>query len=366
MTRRLGVGALTAGLVLCSLAACAAPAPSSTPGAAPPAQTVLPTPSPDATRPADATGTSCERFVPIELLEAAAGGQLVPGAVQWSEFEDARVRAFYEFAGGFWCVWSDAATGAVRATASMVPAGGAAELQISRDLADAGDSDALSEPTALAAGCLYDYCLVRGSVDGDYAYVSVHGLPWHGDGAPPPTEMLAIQDVVADRLAALEPTAIPPLSARWQDGPRTCDELLPADEFAGALGVPAVEYRPGYSYEEATGWDIALLTAGGFTCRFSSREDSGAMGSITVLPDAASALDDATAVAEASGWAVDEATGVAARCGTNGGSTPNCSAQVAAGGAWLWISATGYRGEDVLAQRLDDAVAALAGALERS
>ena len=43
---------------------------------------------------------------------------------------------------------------------------------------------------------------------------------------------------------------------------------VPVGELAADLAIGAIGYDIGYAYEESNGWDVALLAAGGFTCRY--------------------------------------------------------------------------------------------------
>lgn len=352
-----------AAMLLAGCAPAAAPVPSETATASEPAE---PTPTPAPTRPLNVTGTSCEEFVPIDLLEAAAGVELVAGGAMWTEFDDASVRTWFEFAGGFRCTWSDAESGEVRALVSMVPSGGAAEVQVSEEFAAAHGGSAITEPRPLSSGCVYDYCQVSGSIDGDFVHLSVLGLPWFDAEPAVPAEIQALQDAVAAQLTALPPAGpIPALSERWSDGPDTCDELLPAGELADALGFSTVRYTLGYPYEESMGNEIALLTAGGFTCRIAV-DDEPQSGTVVVLPDAAGAYLGA---ANLPGRTFDPATGITTSCVRNGDdpeASSTCRAAVAAGDAWLSITDGGYGDEEIIAERVNRMLAAVSEALEHS
>lgn len=354
-----------AAMLLAGCAPSAVPVPSETP-AATPSEPAEPTPTPAATRPLNVTGISCEELVPIELLESAAGVELVAGGAMWTEFDDASVRTWFEFAGGFRCTWSDAESGKVRAMGSMVPSGGAAEVQVSEEFAAAHGGSAITQPRPLSSGCLYDYCTVSGSIDDDFVYLGVFGLPWSDEDPAVPAEIQALQDAVAAQLATLPPAGpIPALSERWSDGPDTCEELLSAGELAEALGVSSVRYTLGYPYEESMGNEIALLTAGGFTCRVAV-DDEPQSGTVVVLPDAAGAY---LAAADLPGRAFAPATGITTSCVRNGDdseASSTCRAAVAAGDAWLSITDGGYGDEEIIAERVDRMLAAFSEALERS
>ena len=348
-----------------TLTACASTQPSATPS--PTSPTIAPPtspPEPEAVRPVNVTGTTCDQLVPLELIEAAAGAELVPGGVLQDALADAFVRAQFEYAGGLWCTWLDAASGELRSFASMVPSGEAAEVRVSEEFAEFAGGTPITEARPLSAGCLYDYCRVDGSIDGDFVHLAVVDLPWFSGDAEIPAEVQALQDALATKLAALPPAAaIPPLTAPWSDGPHSCEELVPSEQLATELGASAVRYSPGYAYEESIGTEIALLTAGGFTCRFAT-DDQPSGGRVVVLPDAASAHGDAMASAGAS---PDPATGAVISCRPNGDTVDasiTCSASVAAGGAWLAMSDTDYVEEAALIQRVSRTLATFAAALE--
>ncbi len=117
--------------------------------------------------------------------------------------------------------------------------------------------------------------MVKGFSGSTDVNLSVYDLPWNDSGNGEAPEMVAIRDEIAthlDTLPALKP--LPEPSAAWGHGPSSCDEMLPPERLASELAIGAAGYDIGYAYEESNGWDVALLAAGGFTCRYRATEHS--------------------------------------------------------------------------------------------
>jgi hypothetical protein len=232
-------------------------------------------------------------------------------------------------------VWNDA-DGLQRAAASLVPNAQAAARRITEEF----DSEKDPVPP-LSSYCVNWGCRAFGFVGPDHISVFVSADP-PGEGAA--EAMTALESAVTAAVSAAQPASeLPPLSAEWSDGPTSCEEMLPAEQFAEELGVSELLYLPGYAYEESDGGDHAVLTAGGFSCRY--RPDGLAQGHIAVLPDAAAAL--ATARERAEGITpveVDGAEGAVVYCWNNGepawseGSTGSCTVDLPVRGAWVRVS----------------------------
>ena len=246
--------------------------------------------------------------------------------------------------------------------ASVTPNARAAAEQIS---AEFETDPALEE---LSSWCSADGCRAAGFVG--YFRVTIDAVPEQPDGAD--AAMTQLRKATYGVLVALPPVAaLPPLSVRWGDAPGSCAELLPAEQLAIAARVDSgLSYSPGYAYEDSSGRDHALLTAGGFACRYWPGDSSG-NGSIRVLPDAASALQKAQALApETDTVEIDGVTDGAAsvECSSNGepawsaGSSGVCAVHVPARGAWVEVltSGTGIEQAAILerAQLLTAAVVA--------
>ena len=192
-------------------------------------------------------------------------------------------------AGGFACTWSDSATGVVRVSLTVVPEAVAADDRIRAEFAAREGGAAATAPSPLSAGCIFDYCVVKGFNGSTDVNLHVYDMPWNDSGSVDRPEIETIREEVSahlDSLPAVKP--LPELSAEWGAGPTSCDEMLPPEQLATDLAVTAVRYDVGYAYEESNGWDVALLAAGGFTCRYHA--DAALGGRITVLPDAGGAL----------------------------------------------------------------------------
>lgn len=362
--RRAAALAAAAVISLLTLTACAVAADAaSTPTAAPTA-TPVPEPAPPAVRPVNVTGTTCATFIPVERLEAAAGTALIPGGLIGSEFDGAAYAAWWESAGGFSCRWSDAATGETRVAVSVLPSGASAGIRILEEFAELEGSETIGDLRPLEAGCGYDYCSAKGYVGDDFANVTVMGTTPNEDGEATP-ELLAVRDAAAAALAAMPAdVAIPPLTAAWADGPRSCEELIAPDALADALGAGSTRYAIGYAMEEASGSDAALLTAGGFSCRVLV-DDSAWGARIAVLPDAETAFAAASALP---GPEAGPIPGALEQCRSNGPegteSSLTCSVDLLAGGGWVMITTSDYLGGDIVRERARSVASAVADALE--
>lgn len=359
------LGAAVLVTALFGLTACIPPSTAAPSTSAPPVATATPTASPEplAMRPANLTGTTCADAIALDLLEAAAGTALQAGGALVSEFDTATWRARWEYAGGLYCPWSDPATGEVRAIVSILPDGAPAGLRMGVEIADMTGNESMEEVRPLTAGCIYDYCHIGGYVGEHFANVMVLGQPWNDGSGEATPEMLAIRDAIAAVLGSVPSEGgLPPLSTAWIDGPTTCDELLPVDELAAAMGSGSAGYAPGYAYEESTGVDGALLTAGGLTCRYRPGDEEPATGLISVLPDAGAAF---RAAAATPGREPGSAPDTLWSCRRNGPAeveaSVSCTVDVLAGDAWVTVSANGYQDEDAVRERAL-AVAAAVGA----
>ncbi|MGW4930175.1 hypothetical protein ACWEOH_13565 [Agromyces sp. NPDC004153] len=355
--------ALIAASVL-ALTACtpSGPAASPTPTAEPSA---APTPAPDepATRPVNLTGTTCGEFVPLELLEAAAGTSLRAGGAVLSEYDEAAAVARWENAGGFRCTWADAASGEVRAVVSVLPDGAPAGLRIGTEIGGLTGDESMADEWPLATHCIYDHCSAIGYLGDDFANATVFGLPWTEDGVPA-AEMIALGDAVVAGVRAMpQGGVLPPLSEAWIAGPTTCDAIVTADDLAAAIGAGSVTYKPGYAYEESSGADAALLTAGGIACRYGVADEI-AGGLISVLPDAEGAFRAAAALPGREPASASDTFWTCRRNGpTDAEASVSCTVDVLAAGAWITVASTAYEGEDLVRERALAAAAVVAGAL---
>lgn len=304
--------------------------------------TATPSDALEPARPVSLVGIGCEELVPLAELENVVGGGTVlvdptgEQAIGWSA-----TRASFEYAGGLYCRWSDA-TGQYRAMASVTPNARAANEQIAAEIQ--GDPAKTNE---LSSGCSDDGCRARGFV-GDF-FLTIDALPEQPDPAAE-TAMAGVREAAAGALGAVSPGAeLPPLSTSWGVGPESCAEMLPPEQLAAAGHIDGgLGYSPGYAYEASNGSDHALLTAGGFACRY--RPIDGSNGIIWVLPDAAPALQQAQALApDRKTVEVDGVPDGAAsvECSSNGepawsaGGTGVCTVHVPARGAWVTVSASG-------------------------
>lgn len=317
----------------------AAPTDDATPSASA-TPTATPSDTPERARPVSLVGIGCEELVPLAELENVVGDGTVlvdPTGEQanaWSA-----THASFAYAGGLYCRWSDS-MGQYRAMASVTPNATAAAEQIA---AEFETDPALEE---LSSWCSIDGCRATGFV-GDF-HVTIAAVPEQPDGAD--SAMTQLRKATYGVLVALPPVAaLPPLSALWGDAPGSCAELLPAEQLGIAANVDSLTYSPGYAYEDSSGSDHALLTAGGFACRYWPGDSSG-NGSIRVLPDAAPALQQVQAVApESESVVIDGVPDGAAtvECSSNGepawsaGSTGVCTVHVPARGAWVTVVASG-------------------------
>lgn len=361
------LGAAVLVTALLGLTACIPPSTAVPSSNAPPVATETPTvaPEPPAMRPVNLTGTTCQDVIPLDLLEAAAGTALQAGGVLVSEFDTATWRARWEHADGLYCPWSDPETGEVRAIVSILPDGAPAGLRIGVEIADMTGDESMAAVRPLTTGCIYDYCHVGGYAGEHFANVTMLGLPWNDGGEATP-ELLAIRDATAAALEALPAGGrLPPLSAAWVDGPTTCEELLPANELAAGIGSGSAGHAPGYAYEESTGVDGALLTAGGITCRYRPGDDEPATGLISVLPDAGAAFRAAAALP---GREPAIAPDTLWSCRRNGPAdveaSVTCTVDVLAGDAWVTVSANGYQAEEAVRERATAVAAAVRAAVE--
>lgn len=321
----------------------ATPTAESGPTASPtPTVSAVPSEPPAPARPVALLGLGCEELVPVADLEDLVGGELVLAdpaggpSLNWGA-----TRAAFDYAGGLYCTWNGA-DGEYRAMASMTPNARAAAERISAEF----DADP-SKIHELHSGCGADGCIAAGFVGDDF--VTIAALAAESEAAE--AEMARVRDAVAAVLDAAPPAApLPPLSARWGDGPESCAEMLPAAELAAAAELDGeLTYGPGYAYESSNGSDHALLTAGGFACRYWPG-DGGGNGTIRVLPDAAAALYPGQALApDAEIIHIDGAPDGPAvvECSSNGdpawsaGSTGVCTVHTPARGGWATVSASG-------------------------
>lgn len=297
--------------------------------------------APELVRPVSLVGIGCDELVPMDKLENLVGDGIAlveptgEQAIGWSA-----TRASFEYSGGLYCRWSDS-NGQYRAMASVTPTARAAAKQISAEF----EADPALEE--LSSWCSADGCSAAGFVG--YFRVTIAAVPEQPDGAD--AAMTQLRKATYGVLVALPPVAaLPPLSALWGDAPGSCAEMLPAEQLAIAAHVDSgLTYSPGYDYEDSNGGDHALLTAGGFACRYWPGDSSG-NGSIRVLPDAAPALQQAQALApETETIQIDGVPDGAAsvECSNNGepawsaGSRGECTVHVPARGAWVEVRTSG-------------------------
>lgn len=319
----------------------ATPSASTTP-TAPATPTATPSEAPEPVRPVSLVGIGCDELVPMVELENVVGHGIALGdptgeqAMGWSA-----TRASFEYAGGLYCRWIDS-NGQYRAMASVTPNARAAGEQIAAEIQ--GDPAKTNE---LSSGCSADGCRARGFV-GD-VFLVIDAVP-EQPGSAAETAMAGVREAAAGALGAVAPGAeLPPLSTSWGDGPDSCAEMLPPEELAAAAGLDSgLSYGPGYAYEASNGSDHALLTAGGFACRYWPID--GYNGIIRVLPDATPALQQAQALApDTASLVIDGVPDgpASVECSSNGepawsaGSTGVCTVHVPARGAWVTVSASG-------------------------
>lgn len=366
MSRRIGAPLAVLGLAALLLAGCAAPAaPAAAPESPSPAPSVEPSPEPspepEPSRPLAALDVGCGDVIDLALLEAAAGAALEPGGELWPDGDDAFVQAEFAYAGGFWCNWTDPARGRVVATAALVPDGTEAQLRVYRELAEYVDSEPTTETRELAVSCNGGYCTAAGFVGDHFAKVTIYDDD--GPRAQDAPELVAIGEALRTRIeSAGVARPLPPLST---DVPSDCAEGFGAELSAAFEGEP-VELGPGYAYEESNGADTALLTAGGFACRYHVGESGS--GPVYVLPDASGALVGAEAILARERVEVPSADDAAAylRCssadadGSYAYGNGSCDIDLAVGGAWVRASASGLSDTEA---ELRERVAALAEAV---
>ncbi|WP_157413488.1 hypothetical protein [Agromyces allii] len=300
----------------------------------------------------------------VESLEAVAGSGLVAGAYAHVDpIATVQMPAAVGSAGGFSCSWSDAETGAVRVSLTVVPDAVEADDRIIAEFAAQGGTTATPHERTLHTGCIYDYCEVEGFSGTTAVNLYIYDMPWDGSGTVDQPQLIALRDEISDHLGAVPPLEpLPALSAEWGNGPTSCDEMLAPEALAAALSVDAAAYDVGYAYEESNGWDVALLTAGGFTCRY--RGDGAFGGRITVLPDTAAALATIPSGGELTTIDVPGADGAGlVRCWSNGepfeAGTGLCTVHVPVRGAWVSVlSATsGTAAEPIRAEAASVAAA---------
>ncbi|SDR84763.1 hypothetical protein [Microterricola viridarii] len=322
-------------------AATAPPNPSAEEATPRPTPTTTPTTTPDPVRPALAVDLTCEQFVPVAELEAITGGPLtLKDSAAERSIEQSAGRANFAYAGGLYCEWEDA-EGARGAMATLVPNAQAAARTIAAEFGTESDP-----VIPLWAHCV-DWGCESGGFIGDYR-VTVFAAA-DRPGADADAAIARINESLVAVLAAAGPAdPLPPLTADWAAGPTTCEEMLPAAQLGAHLGEESLAYLPGYAYEESNGGDNALLSAGGFICRYRSAAADGASGSIAVLPDAAAALtrvrahSDGVAAVDIEG--APDADAVVS-CSNNGnpawsaGSTGRCTVHMQLRGAWVQVLA---------------------------
>ncbi|PPL16838.1 hypothetical protein GY24_12205 [Microterricola pindariensis] len=279
--------------------------------------------------------------MPVAELETIIGGPLtLTDAGAERSIEQSGGRANFAYAGGLFCAWNDA-EGTPRAGATLVPNAQAA----ARTIADEFESG--SDPVIpLYAHCVGWACESGGFVD-EYRVSVFAGADQPGADAE--AAIVRVSDSLRTVLAATGPAGpLPPLSTDWADGPTSCEEMLPAAQFAAHLGDDSLVYSPGYAYEDSNGGDNALLSAGGFICRYRSAAADGVSGTIAVLPDAAATL--ARVRAHSDGVAAVDIEGApdadaVVSCWNNGnpawsaGSTGRCTVHMQLRGAWVQVSA---------------------------
>lgn len=333
---------ITAAVATVLLTGCVQVSDAAEPIPVPETQAQAPTPTPAPGRPFQTIASSCETIVTLGTLEAAAGVGLTPGGTRNDDpLGNARMSTAVQNAGGFACTWSDSATGVVRVSLTVVPEAVAADERIRAEFAAREGGTATASLPSLSAGCIYDYCTVKGFNGSTDVNLHVYDMPWSDSGSGELPHMEAIRDEVAGHLDAL-PAAkpLPGLSTAWGPGPTSCDEMLPPGELATDLAIGAIRYDVGYAYEESNGWDVALLAAGGFTCRYHG--DGAFGGRITVLPDAGSALG---AIPSSEDLISIDVPGASAaglvRCWSNGepfeAGTGLCTVDVSIRGAWVSV-----------------------------
>lgn len=353
------VGVCAAIMLTACVPASDAVEPTATATPAPSAAVSTPVPAP--TRPFQTIESSCQTIVSIGALEAAAGETLALGSsfVDNPIAESMRPTAVGN-AGGVACTWSDAASGDLRASLTLVPEAVAADQRIRTEFAALSAMDP-SPAVTLHDFCIYDYCAVKGMHGSTDVNFAIYGMPWSDSGDASP-EIAALRDQIAGHLDAL-PAAKPrpALSEEWASGPTSCAEMLPAADLATVLGDESAQYSVGYAYEESNGFDVALLAADGFTCRFSG----GYGGKIVVLPDAAAAL---AAIPPGADDRPVEVPGASApglvRCASNGepfeAGTGHCALHFPIRGAWVMVLVASW---NVTAEPLADEATLVAGAI---
>ncbi|SFR72995.1 hypothetical protein SAMN05428970_1473 [Agromyces sp. CF514] len=293
----------------------------------------------------------------IESLEAVVGSGLVSGAyAQADPIATVQMPAAVGSAGGFSCSWSDAATGAVRVSLTVVPDAVDADERIIAEFAAREGTTPVPYERTLHTGCISDHCEVEGFIGTTAVNLYISDMPWADSGSVAQPQLVALRDEISDHLGAVPPLEpLPPLSAEWGNGPTSCDEMLAPEALAAALSGDAAAYDVGYAFEDSNGWDVALLTAGGFSCRY--RGEGGFGGRITVLPDTAAALATIPSSAELTTIDVSGADGAGlVSCWSNGepfeAGTGLCTVHVPIRGAWVTVlsSATGTAAEPIRAE----------------
>ncbi|MFF2273934.1 hypothetical protein ACFVTX_16780 [Agromyces sp. NPDC058136] len=275
------------------------------------------------------------------------GADLVAGVYSHGDpVGTALIPAAVQSAGGFACAWFDSETGARRVSLTVVPDAVEAADRIDAEFAARNGETPVAVERSMHASCIYDYCEVQGFSGTTAVNLFAYDMPWDDSGSPDHPRMVALRDEVSANLSGLAPLGqLPALSPAWRNGPSSCAEMLAPEELADALSIDAVAYDVGYAYEESNGWDVALLTAGGFTCRYGG--DGAFGGRITVLPDTAAVLGALPADGDLSPIEVQgaSASGLVG-CWSNGepfeAGTGQCTVHVPIRGAWVSVLSASY------------------------
>jgi len=231
--------------------------------------------------------------------------------------------------------------------AGVVPRATGAQLRLSVEQGYSKEDGEAAVAAPLSSFCDRDVgCSIRGFVGDTFVRLYTPTTPW--SGLPGTAETLA-DALKSSVTAAGEALPLPPLSSEWASGPRSCEEMIPAVDFAKALEVPEIHYGYGFPLDSSDGYEYGLLAAGGFACSYSSGVDREFSGRVTVLPDAGEVASDLIAAAAEPRELAGSAAGpLVVECWNNGdppwteSSTGECTLIFSKRGALVRVSASDH------------------------